>query len=196
MSPVRRVVRVIAATSTVAALAMVSVAAAQADPVAPAGCQLSALSQPFLSWGDSATYALFPGADGSFDGWSLTGGAGQVAGGYGGGTALGLPDGAVATSTGGCTNIPHPTTRFFMRTDTPGATLHVASVYDNGTETVAIPLGTVTPGADWAPSPPLRIKPVVVAALLGGTADVTVQFTATGGPVQIDDVYVDPYGRH
>jgi hypothetical protein len=185
-----------AATTTVAVVAVFGVGAAQADPLAPAGCQLSALSQPFLSWGDSATYALFPGGDGSFAGWALTGGAAQVAGGYAGSPALVLPSGGVVTSPGGCTNIPHPTTRFFMRTDTPGAMLQVASIYDNGTETVAIPLGTVTPGADWAPSPPLRIKPVVVAALLGGTADVTVQFTATGGPVQIDDVYVDPYGRH
>ena len=195
MSVVRRVVRVIAAATGVAAAAAFPVAAAQADPVAPAACQLSSLSQPFLSWGDSATYALFPGGDGSFAGWALAGAA-QVTGGYGGGGALDLPSGAVATSPGGCVNIPHPTTRFFMRADTPGAALEVASIYDNGTETVAIPMGTVSPGSSWSPSPSLAIHPAVVPALRGGTEDVTLQFTATQGDVQIDDVYVDPYSGH
>jgi hypothetical protein len=181
-----------ATIAATAALLTLAVATAQADSAAPAPCQMSALSQPFLAWGDSANYVLVPGADGSFGGWSLTGGAGQVSGGYGGGSALGLPSGAVATSPGTCINMERPPMRFFMRADTPGVVVHVSSIRSTPDGAVAIRLGSVEPGTDWSPSAPLRIRGVRIPKS-SGTAEVTLQFTASGGTAQIDDVYVDPW---
>jgi hypothetical protein len=196
---VRRLLGTIGSTSILSAAALVAlpVAAGQARPPAPTPCAVdnSGLSQAFLAWGDSATYSMVPGGDGSLTGWSLAGGAGQVDGGNGGGSALGLPSGAVATAPGACVNIPHATARFFIRTDTPGTTVKVAAVYSHGAATVAVPAGTVTPTSSWAPSPSLKIRPVVVAAMFGGTAYETLRFTASGGTAQIDDVYVDPWSR-
>lgn len=198
MFSVRHWLGTICSTSVVSAAALVAlpVAVSQARPAALTPCTVdnSAITQPFLAWGDSATYSLVPGGDGSLTGWNLADGAARIGGGYGGGSALGLPAGAIATAPGACVNIPHPTTRFFIRTDTPGTTVKVSALVhgDDG----SIRLGTVMPTTEWAPSPSLNVRPLVVAALFGGTGYVTLRFTASGGTAQIDDVYVDPWRSH
>jgi hypothetical protein len=177
----------------------------QAALVAPAPCSVAPLSQPFLPWGDTATYSEVPGGDfeGSLAGWTLQGGAAQVTGseqfgvtGSVGSSSLQLSQGAVAVAPAACVNVPHPTARLFVRSSSAGAQLRVAAVYKIGQRVIRIPAGPpVDPGADWQPTQPLKIHPVVVQALLGGTALITLQFTATNGTVQIDDVFIDPYGR-
>ncbi len=76
-SPVRRV---LGGLSTLFALGIVGVvalppAAAQADLLNLGSCTPSALSQPFTSWGDSASYELVPGGDFEGASWTLRGGA-------------------------------------------------------------------------------------------------------------------------
>ena len=77
-------------------------------PSAPPSCNVSTnLVRPFLPWNDSHSYFLAPGgsmeSDLSAAGWSLTGGAGLVAGsesydvtGTPDSMSLGLPDGSSA----------------------------------------------------------------------------------------------------
>jgi hypothetical protein len=191
--------------ATFAALAIPAIG--QADLLPPAACSVGPLSQPFLSWSDNATYEMVPGGDfeGSLDGWTLQGGAAQVSGseqfgvtGSVGSSSLELPQGAVAVAPATCVNIPHPTARLFVRSDSADAQLKVQAVYDNGQRSVTIPAGhAFTPSADWAPSRPLKIHPVVIPALNGsGTALITLQFTAAHGTVYIDDVFMDPWGRY
>jgi hypothetical protein len=199
---VRRILT--AACGSVAALSCVlpGAASAQLDP--PASCSTSTLSQPFLPWSDARSYELVPGGDfeGSLDGWSLTGNAGVAAGsetfavtGTPGSSSLALPDGAVATAPPVCVNVAHLDARLFVRTDSPGATLRVRAVYDNGQTTVTIPSGPpVSPTSAWEPTRTLGIHPVVIPALHGGgSALITLSFAATGGTVYIDDVFVDPW---
>jgi hypothetical protein len=163
-------------------------------------CDNAALIQPFTPWWDVNYYKLAPGADfeGSLDGWSLHGGAHQAAGsesfevtGTPGSSSLSLPPGAVATSPQTCVNAAYPDFRLFTRTDTPGATVIVSVVYG----LVTIPVGIVTPGAEWQPTVPMLTGSAIAGALHGGTAYVSLRFAAIGGAVQVDDVYVDPSGR-
>jgi hypothetical protein len=195
-------------TGVLAAAAMlIPTATSQASLVAPGACTVGSVSQPFLPWGDVATYVPVPGGDfeGSLAGWTLTGGATVVAdnepfgvSGSVGSYSLLLPPGAVAIAPPTCVNIPHPTARMFVRTDTPGARLKVQTLYDDGNDnTVAIrATGPGRPGADWQPSNALKIHPVVAPALSNqGTAYLTLQFSARSGAVEIDDVYIDPWGR-
>jgi hypothetical protein len=160
-------------------------------------CQVSSsLSQPFAAWGDLAQYALVPGGDGSLTGWTLQAGATQTAGGpFDLSASLSLPKGAVATAPAACVNVPHPDARFFLQ-GSPGASVRVEAVYDIGKAQVAIPVGPpwrVQASASWQPSPAMEIHPTVIPALYGGAANITLRFVGTGGTVQIDDVYVDPW---
>jgi hypothetical protein len=178
---------------------------AQASLVAINQCDNSTLSQPFSQWADTSYYKLAPGADfeGGLAGWSLQGGAAQGSGSesYGvsgsvGASSLTLPAGAVATSPGTCVNAAYPDFRLFTRTDTPGSTVTVTVLFSSpllGTAT--IPVGVVTPTSDWQPTLPLATASAIPGLLHGGTANISLQFTASGGAVQVDDVYVDPKGR-
>jgi hypothetical protein len=171
-------------------------------PLSVSACDNSLLTQPFTQWGDSSYYKLAPGGDfeGSLAGWSLQGGAQQGAGSesYGvtgslGSSSLALPAGAAATSPQTCVNAAYPTFRFFVRSDTPGTTVTESVIYQTSLGTMTIPVGTVAAASSWHPSAPMLTGSAITGALNGGTAWVSLQFTASGGTAQVDDVYVDPW---
>src|SRR5947209_2556766 len=139
------------------ACALIASASAQASLLRLGSCDNSTISQPFVPWLDADYYKLAPGGDGSLTGWSLTGGAQQVAGGepwnvsgsaY---NSLSLPAGGSATSPVTCVDAAYPTFRFFSVTGTRGSSASVSVIYDGTT----IPVGTVTPGTAWAPTAPM-----------------------------------------
>jgi hypothetical protein len=204
---VRRVLGTLVATcvlSAIPAAFLPVVAEASADQ--SSGCDSSNLTQPFLQWGDNSYYELAPGGDfeSGLGGWSFSGGAGPVNGsdtfgasGAAGSSSLSVPAGGVALSPEFCVDANSPDFRFFTRTDTPGTRLIASVVYTTPSgHTVAIPVGQVRPSASWQPTSPMATLSVLAGAFGNGTANVSLQFTASGqGTAQVDDVFIDPSGR-
>jgi hypothetical protein len=193
-----------AASAALAALAVP--AAATAGPLtdkAPA-CDTQVLSQPFLPWGDVASYTLNPG--GSFEkgapGWSLAG-ASIAAGnepfqvtGADDRRSLAMPAGSSAVSAPICVGIEHPDIRFFANADNAAARLSVEVLFESASgDVLAAPIGTVTAGSGWAPTAPLPIVANLLPLLPGNHTAVAFRFRAAGGSFRIDDLYVDPYQR-
>jgi hypothetical protein len=186
-----------------AAAALAVPAAAAADAGAASSCGTSAVSQPFAPWGDSNEYALAPGGDfeGSLDGWALQG-AQQVSGsethgatGSVGDYSVSLPAGATVTSPQTCVDAAYPDFRLFARATTPGATLWMYVMYPGPAgQMIKVPVGFLRPGTTWQPTPAMGTGSAIVAARGGGTAQLSLQFRASNGTVQIDDVYIDPWG--
>lgn len=204
---VRRRLHGLAASVIAAAAACgaVSAPAAQASLISTGACDSSALSQPFLPWSDASYYKLVPGGDfeGSTAGWSLSGGAGVVAGsepagatGSVGASSLSLPAGSSAQSPSTCVNAAYPDLRFFAATGSPGSVLAVSVVYQSLLGQMAIPVGVVTLSGSWSPTLPMLTASAVPGLLSGGTASVSLRFTQVLGSSQIDDVFVDPHGMH
>lgn len=190
-------------TFALAALALGSIFAgsAQAALVSATACNEATLTQPFLKWGDTNSYELVPGGDfeGSLSGWTLGGGAQQVAGSepYGvtgsvGSQSLALPAGASAQSPFTCVNAAYPTFRFFARDNGLLSTILVQVVYKTALGDVALPLGVVALNGEWEPTLPMLTGSVVTGALSNGTAEAALRFTALTGSSRIDDVFVDP----
>lgn len=175
-------------------------AASQADIVATSPCDNAPLSQPFLPWGDSALYKLAPGGDfesADGGGWSLQNGATIVSGsetyavsGTLGRSSLSLPAGAIATSPPTCVNAAYPVFRLFSRSD-DFALLRVSVVYGSNT----ISVGVLNPSNSWQLSQRFLTLSIAAGALSGGNAQMQLQFTSLRGDSQIDDIYVDPWGR-
>ncbi len=195
------------AAAAVAALAIAtawSVGPGAVPTAAAAGvCPGQQVSQVFLPWLDPAGYTLV--GDGGFEsgakGWTLEGGASVVSGnepwkvhGAGDGRALNLPAGAKATSPAACIGLLHPTTRFFARS--LGGLLRVDATLTLGRLSLSLPIGVVPAGGSFAPTSPLPLLANLTTLLTGGSGSVTLTFTAIGGPVQIDDVYIDPFKVH
>jgi hypothetical protein len=168
----------------------------------PCGNTVS-FAQPFLSWGDSATYVALPG--GSFEPaapkFTLTGGAAVVSGNEpfqvndaGDTHSLALPAGSTATSPGMCIGVFYPTMRgFAVNTGSPWSTLRVDVVYGkNSGMQNTITLGSFAGSGAWQPTSILGYK----ASSLGSTGNgqiVNFKFTVVGaGSWKIDDFYVDP----
>ncbi len=198
--------RLLAAAAAVAAATVTAVAApaAHAAPVNPEGCVVEhALTNPFIAWDDAADYALAPAGDFEADGWQLSGGAAVVDGnqpfdiGAPGVNSLALPPGAVATSAPMCIDETYPHFRLFARgasrrgTSRPALKAEVLFLDDTGA-VQARDASSFRPESGWAPSPNLAID---VPWTVGEAAPVQFRFTAVSGAAQIDDVYVDPYGR-
>jgi len=174
---------------------------AQAALISAGACNNAALSQPFARWGDSSTYELVPGGsfEGSLSGWSLSGGAARVSGsepfgatGSVGDYSLTLPPGASAQSPSVCVNASYPTFRFFARNDGLLSTVLVQVVYQTALGTVSLPLGVVAASGQWEPTLPMLTGSLAGGLLAGGTAEVSLRFTALTGSSQIDDIFVDP----
>ena len=179
-----------------------SAAPAQAALINTSACNESALSQPFLKWGDSSTYELIPGGDfeGSLEDWTLSAGARRVAGSepYGATGAVGsysveLPGGSSVQSPFTCVDAAYPTFRFFARNDTFLASVVVQVVSRTPLGTLVLPLGAVALSSTWQPTLPMLTGSVVTGLLSGGTAQIALRFTALTGTSQIDDVFVDPH---
>jgi hypothetical protein len=186
------------------AATLLSATPAQAALISTSACNEAPLSQPFLRWGDANSYELIPGGDfeGTLGGWSLSGGAQQVAGserfgatGSVGSYSLELPAGASAQSPFTCVDAAYPSFRFFAHNNTLLAGVLVQVVYQTPVGTVALPLGAVLGSGTWQPTLPMLTGSVVTGALSGGTAQAALRFTAIGGTSEIDDVFVDPHMR-
>ncbi len=192
------------ATTAVAALAVsVTTAAAAAATPAGDGCSPGALSQPFAAWGDPSSYEAVPGGNfaGSLAGWSLAGGAATTTGnepfdasGAAGDRSLLLRPGASAQSPATCVTLNDPTFRFFARTNGLLATVAVSVVYPTILGTVSRPLGVVALSPTWQPTLTMLTGSIAGDLLSGGTAQLSLRFTALTGDTQVDDVFVDPRG--
>ena len=197
-----------AALAAIAGFVVPSAAQANILSLLPGSCGVQPASQPFVPWGDSHSYTLVPG--GNFEtagvGWALSDGA-AVSGGnesfYVGGAgdshSLSLPIGSSALSPAVCTDIYHPTVRFFAQNSgSPSSRLVVQVLYPTllgiGTTTI----GSVSGSSGWAPSDAMSLgSSNLLATLSLSQTAVAFRFTAVGagGDWSIDDVYQDPYGR-
>jgi hypothetical protein len=193
IASVRRTILTLGTTVALCAAAAAPVAAqAHSGP-----CTAGQASQPFANWNDDSSYVLIPGGD--FEGspaWNLSGDAALVAGsepfaatGTLGSYSLSLPAGGSAQSPATCVDASYPTLRFFVAGS--GAAL-VQVVYRG----IAFPVGVVSGGGEWAPSPVYQTGSALFGILSGGSAQVSLRFTALTGDPQIDDVFIDPWYRH
>jgi hypothetical protein len=183
-------------------LALLPAASAQAALISTGACNDSALSQPFVPWGDSSSYELAPGGSfgSSLSGWTVKGGAGLVPGGepYGvtgsvSKSSIYLPAGSSAQSPYTCVNAAYPTIRFFARNTGLLSTVVVQVVYNLPLlGPVAIPVGPVALSGTWQPTLPMLTASAIPGLLTGGTAQVALRFTALTGNSEIDDVFIDP----
>jgi hypothetical protein len=184
-------------------LALVAGTVAVAFTAAPASAGLGlacpdATFKPFTPWSDYANYAFAPngGFESGANGWSVSGGK-VVAGNesfyvhsrydrY----SLSLPSGASATSPAMCISLLSGKMRFVARGDS-GAKVKVQIIYRGLLSSVLGILdgGTYSVGGSWKPSPEVGMLGGVLPLL---TQSVSFRFTASGGAVAIDDVYLDP----
>lgn len=167
------------------------------DP-APTACPDRAFSRVFAAFHDRARYT--PAPDGDFEAgaldWTLAEGAAVVdesssilLGDALGAHSLELADGATAVSPDICVTRGFPSFRFVTRG--PGV-VRVAVLYTRGRVKKA---GRVRAGADWRVSRKISLAQGRFRVKRGRTANVRLRFTASGGPVRVDDVYVDPRFR-
>jgi hypothetical protein len=196
----RRLLLTAPCVALAAAALLASAPAASSDVLNLSACNNNALSQVFLPWADPAYYELAPGGD--FESaswtsapWTLSGGASLVSGsepfavtGTLGQSSLSLPAGASAVSPATCVDAAYPDMRFFVA---GSGVVQVNVIYG----TTVIPAGTVAAAGAWAPSPITVTGSAIAGALNGGTAQVSIQLTALSGDPQVDDVYIDPWGR-
>lgn len=191
---------------TTFALALVAGIASLAGSAAPASAARSELglacpgatTKAFTNWGDYANYAFAPngGFESGSTGWSLS--AGQIALGnesyFVHGSAdkysLRLSSGGSATSPAMCIGLFSGKMRFIAKGD-PGAKVKVQIVYRGLLSSVLGILdgGTYSVGSAWSPSPSVGMLGGVLPLL---TSSVSFRFTAVGGAVTVDDVYLDP----
>jgi hypothetical protein len=176
-------------------------------PVASAGSLLGldnncgATSQPFSQFGDSRNYTF--GTNGGLEsgttGWSVAGGK-VVAGNesyyahsktdrY----SLQLPAGSSAATPAFCQSTTSTVVRFFVRSPDSG-TVRVQVVARNllGSVIGVLDVARVSPGASWQPGPAI----LNLQSLLGliGVSSIQIKFLTVSGTVQVDDMYVDPWG--
>ncbi len=189
------------AAAGAAILAVVPAAATAAPTASSCSGADASLAQPFLPWGDANLYRLMPG--GSFSdgapGWTFSGGASiapvddpfNLAGGDSPASAS-LPAGASVQSPFTCVDSSQPTLRL-VDAAAAGAALDVQAVYQlAGSATASAPVQLLAPGTSWSPTPIIYDGASVLAPLTGGTIQMSVRLTAIGGPVSVDDVFVDP----
>jgi hypothetical protein len=202
---VRRLLCLISASTGIlfTLLASLSLASAPAA-TSTATCPSSPLSQPFLQWGDSNSYTLVAGGnfEGSLAEWTLAHGAQRAAGSepYGvtgalGASSLALPLGASAQSPFTCVSANDPTFRFFARNEGPAATVRAEVVYKTPLGNLAVPVGIVVLKGGWQPTASLPTGSAIASALLNGSAQLALRFTALSGSARIDDVFIDPRMR-
>ncbi len=191
-----------------AVLAGVMAPSAQAGLLAaeaPA-CTSSDGSTVFRPWLDPARYVPAPGGSlESTAGWSLSGGAGLVAGNEpffvgdeSDANSLRLPSGSAATTDVACVGIEHPTLRFFVRSTNTNVfsslRVDVSFVGPLGND-MRVPIGVVSgTGGSWTPSPTFLVVANLLPLLPGDHTPVRFSFVPQGaGTWQIDDAYIDPW---
>jgi hypothetical protein len=174
-----------------------------ASAAAQAGCSPQPAAQVFMPWADPGWYTTVPdgGMETRLGAWSLRDLASFVEGNepYFVGSSsdawsLSLPSGASATSAPICVSLGHPTLRLFARSGKPGRTLRIAVEFTDVTGARrAQQIAMLTAGGAWAPTPPIAIWANALSLLI--PQQVAFRFTADDAKWQIDDVYVDPYGK-
>jgi hypothetical protein len=191
---VRAVVLVLCGLS----LALPASAAAQAE------CPPQPAAQVFMPWGDPGWYASVPdgGVETRLGAWSLDDSATFVNGNEpffvrspADAWSLSLSSGASATSAPTCVNLGHPTLRLFARSGSPTrGTLRIAVEFTDligarRTQQIAM----LAADGSWAPTPPIAIFANALSLLI--PQQVRFHFSADDAKWQVDDVYVDPYGK-
>jgi hypothetical protein len=180
------------------ALALPATAAAQA------GCPSQPTAQVFMPWSDPGWYAPVSdsGMEARTGAWGLQNSAKFVGGNEpyfvrsrSDAWSLSLSSGASAVSAPMCVSLGHPTLRLFARSaNAAGARLQVAVEFTDvtgarRTQEIAVLAGD----GGWAPTPPIAIFANALSLLV--PQQVSFRFTAEDAKWQIDDVYVDPYGK-
>jgi hypothetical protein len=192
----RRARAVLLVTLAVGAIAL----AGTASP-ASAGLGLACpdpTGKPFSPWSDNANYAYSPngGFESGTTGWSLSGA--KVAHGnepfyiHGNGDkySLAIPAGGSATSPPMCISLLSGKMRFVARGD--GRTKAKVQIVYHGLLSSVLGIldgGTYSVDKNWSPSPEVGMLGGVLPLL---TSSVSFRFTAVGGELSIDDVYLDP----
>jgi hypothetical protein len=189
------------------ALLAAVLAAVLAPQAATAGSLLGlnnncgATSQPFAQFGDSRyyTFGTNGGLESGGNGWSISGGK-VVAGNESyyvhsryDSSSLQLPAGASAATPGLCQETSSSVVRFFLRSPDRGS-VRVQVVARNllGQIVGVLDVARVSPGASWQPGPAILNLQSLLALL--GVSSIQLKFLTVSGTVQVDDVYVDPWG--
>jgi hypothetical protein len=167
-------------------------------------CPAQPVAQVFSQWGDPSWYTLVldGGVETRAGAWRVGGAAAFVSGNepffvrsLGDAWSLRLPAGAGASSALTCIQLGHPTLRFFVRNiGAATARLQVSVEFvDLAGVRHSLPVAALTGSSAWAPTP---ILPILVNATSPVSAQqVTFRFSPIGGDWQIDDIYLDPYGK-
>jgi hypothetical protein len=200
--------RLVAPVVLAAALFVLGAGSAHASLLVADGanCGDYSYEQVFLPWADPANYTLAPGGGFENNGakWSLIG-ASRVTddnesfnvGGDNGHSSLLVRNGGVAISPAMCVGLGQPTARVFFKQveGAPLAGLQVDVLFDDVTgATHSQYIGMLGARGTWTPSPQMAIVANLLPLLDEGTP-IAFRFTALGGSFQIDDLYVDPWGR-
>jgi hypothetical protein len=187
----------------VVAFAAAAPSAFAAPAAGPAPCAARPFSTIFSAFGDNALYALAPdgGLEGGAAGWTLGAGA-TVASesssitldGKRGTRSLELAAGATATTPAICVERGYPSFRFVARSLAASkSSVTVDVIY--GADRKIKSAGTITPGTAWGVSSALKLVEGQFKVKAGESGEVRFRFTASGGTVRVDDVYVDPRYR-
>ena len=186
--------------------ALLTLAVAAPAPAATAAyaapCAPRAFTTIFSAFRDTSLYTLAP--DGGFEagatGWTLAGGGFVAAdsstiklGPTLGARSVQLGVGASATSPAICVERGFSSFRFVARSvgAVPGA-VRVEVLHASGRVAAG---GAIKPGAAWGVTPKVNLVEGLFNIQAGASTTVRLKFTASGGPVRIDDVYVDPRYR-
>jgi hypothetical protein len=181
------------------AILVVPAAASAAEPATAGPCAPRAFTPIFSAYGDSALYTLTP--DGDFEagaaGWTRSAGAVAAAdsstiklGPKLGAKSLQLAAGASATSPAICVERGFSGFRFVARSAT--ATQGVVNVEVLNTTGKVKGGGSIKTGAAWGVTGSVKLVEGQFKLKDGESTTLQLKFTASGGPVRIDDVYIDP----
>jgi hypothetical protein len=186
----------------VVAFAAAAPSAFAAPAAGSAPCAARPFSTIFSAFGDTALYTLGPdgGLEAGGAGWTLGAGASVAResssirlDGKTGARSLELASGSTATTPATCIERGYPGFRFVARSLAAGSSLRVEVIY--GADRKVKDAGTIKPGTAWGVSPVLKLAEGQFKVKAGESGEVRFRFTASGGTVRVDDVYVDPRYR-
>lgn len=159
----------------------------------------------FSPWGDQHQYFLAPngGFEAGSSGWNLSGGAHVVSGNEPfyihskqDSSSLYLPDGGVADLPSVCFGSNTPGIRFLAMSPAGSATVHVRIIAHGLLGVLAIlDGGTYRVGPSWAPTVNFGTTFSQLNSTLLGAKSIEIVLSASG-PVQLDDVYLDPFTQY
>jgi hypothetical protein len=201
---IRRALTGVAASALM--LAVVTAVPAAASVKLRGTCNLEGAAPVFASFGDGNGYVAVDngGFEGGDAGWSLSPGAAVIGenesfrlGGADHTRSLALSEGASAVSAGTCVGVDTPTFRFVLRgSDSSKAKLKVEVVYLEVGKKESRVVGELKANRAWVASPRLDAGLKDAVDVNGdGVSTVAFRFTAEGGSVSVDDVYLDPWMR-